>query len=459
MGPVSDRAAAEFFEPLPQHPSTLGYQLDSPYWEITAGYVGSIKASIPITRLTSSPCHVSVDEIFLEVKPGALADLERRASQSSAAASGQDNAHEPETIGLGDTSMTDNITDNIQYIAGSIEKVCRSSSWRQAMSEFTWSCLMHRALARPVRLSGYNLRSSIMQVMLLHLLLLLPHLQGLLSPGPGEQLLGRGLYQSGAARSAEAGNGDAEEAELEQGQSIICKDDGKGCSGSASLQLTWPTSRHIHPRIGANLILQPVQVQLQPHHPIMLVKLAQCMSEASQQAAEREAAAGSQEDLPGLGRSFGTGSHLGGRSFLESVLLPDCNSLVEEALPSSSYYDPGTQTGPFPPSAPLHHRQPFHAYGISAPATTCPSISSTEYFQDASSEYGDGFASACSYGSSAGSTLRRNISAAARPHSAEGTSTAVNPSELDLASWQVSASAEAVSLVLLYPEEASLAYL
>ena len=66
---------------------------------------------------------MSVDEIFLEVKPGALADLERRTSQSSATASGHNNADEPETMGLGDTSMTDNITDNIQYIAGSIEKV------------------------------------------------------------------------------------------------------------------------------------------------------------------------------------------------------------------------------------------------------------------------------------------------------------------------------------------------
>ena len=63
------------------------------------------------------------------------------------------------------------------------------------------------------------------------------------------------FQQAGKGRT-----GDAEEAELEQGQSIICKDDGKGCSGSVSLQLTWPTPRHIHPRIAANLTLQPVQV-------------------------------------------------------------------------------------------------------------------------------------------------------------------------------------------------------
>ena len=79
-----------------------------------------------------------------------------------------------------------------------------------------------------------------------------------------------------------------------------------------------------------------LQVQLQPHHPILLSKLAQCVSEASRQAAERLAAAGGQEDLPGLGRSFGTGSYLGGRSFLESVLLPDCNSLVEVGIPEAA---------------------------------------------------------------------------------------------------------------------------
>ena len=52
-----------------------------------------------------------------------MADLERRASQSSGAASGQGGAEDPDAIGLGDNSITDNITDNIQYIAGSIEKV------------------------------------------------------------------------------------------------------------------------------------------------------------------------------------------------------------------------------------------------------------------------------------------------------------------------------------------------
>lgn len=66
---------------------------------------------------------MSVDEIFLEVKPRALADLERRASQSSAGASGQGVSEDSDAIGLGDNSITDNITDNIQYIAGSIEKV------------------------------------------------------------------------------------------------------------------------------------------------------------------------------------------------------------------------------------------------------------------------------------------------------------------------------------------------
>lgn len=86
-----------------------------------------------------------------------------------------------------------------------------------------------------------------------------------------------------------------------------------------------------------------MQVQLQPHHPILLAKLAQCMSEASQQAAER-VAAGSQDDLPGLGRSFGTGSHLGGRSFLESVLLPDCNSLVEVGIPRTRSFGHDRQT-------------------------------------------------------------------------------------------------------------------
>lgn len=58
---------------------------------------------------------------------------------------------------------------------------------------------------------------------------------------------------------------------------------------------------------------------------------------------------------------------------------------------------------------------------------------------------------------SAGSTMRENIAAAARPFTPEGANQSGTSSELDLASWQVSASIEAVSLVLLYTEdEASL---
>ena len=53
--------------------------------------------------------------------------------------------------------------------------------------------------------------------------------------------------------------------------------------------------------------------------------------------------------------------------------------------------------------------------------------------------------------------MRENIAAAARPFTPEGANQNGTSSELDLASWQVSASIEAVSLVLLYPEdEASL---
>lgn len=56
------------------------------------------------------------------------------------------------------------------------------------------------------------------------------------------------------------GSGEVEEPETEQMRSIICRDDGKGCSGGVSLQLTWLTQRHVHPHIVANLALQPVQV-------------------------------------------------------------------------------------------------------------------------------------------------------------------------------------------------------
>ena len=52
-----------------------------------------------------------------------------------------------------------------------------------------------------------------------------------------------------------------------------------------------------------------------------------------------------------------------------------------------------------------------------------------------------------------GSTAQENVPAAARSFGAEGSSSASTSPELDPASWQVSASVEAISLVLLYPED------
>lgn len=55
-----------------------------------------------------------------------------------------------------------------------------------------------------------------------------------------------------------------------------------------------------------------------------------------------------------------------------------------------------------------------------------------------------------------GSPAQESIPAAARPFSAEGSSPANKSPDLDPASWQVSASVEAISLVLLYPEDDAL---
>ena len=67
--------------------------------------------------------------------------------------------------------------------------------------------------------------------------------------------IGIGFVQNGTSRPEEG-----EEMVDEPLSSIICRDDGRGCSGGVSLQLTWLTQRHVHPHIVANLTLQPVQV-------------------------------------------------------------------------------------------------------------------------------------------------------------------------------------------------------
>ena len=114
---------------------------------------------------------------------------------------------------------------------------------------------------------------------------------------------------------------------------IVCSSDGLGCSGQIAISLTWQLPQQIHPHIAVHLDLNPLQLQLHPHHLLLLSKAADCLNESSQRA---------QHDSPGLaGNSIAqqreTGFVAGARNYVESALLPNCERLAQDVVGALSW--------------------------------------------------------------------------------------------------------------------------
>ena len=54
--------------------------------------------------------------------------------------------------------------------------------------------------------------------------------------------------------------GSEEETDWDRSHVIICSPAGAGCSGRLDLQLTWHSEDQLHPDVGAELFLDPLQV-------------------------------------------------------------------------------------------------------------------------------------------------------------------------------------------------------
>ena len=97
----------------------LGLQ-NSPYWEITAGFIGSVKATVPITTLSTDRCQADLDEILITVKPRTLHHPSLHGIIPSTNLSGS-NMFAPDLEDQ--TDAQDIMTDGIMQIAGGIETI------------------------------------------------------------------------------------------------------------------------------------------------------------------------------------------------------------------------------------------------------------------------------------------------------------------------------------------------
>lgn len=117
---------------------------------------------------------------------------------------------------------------------------------------------------------------------------------------------------------------------------IICSSNGLGCSGQIAISLTWQQPQQVHPHIAVLLDLNPLQLQLHPHHLPLLSKVADCLNESSQQA-QRAQHGG--PDLAGnsIAQQREAGFVAGARSYVESALLPNCERLAQDVVGALSW--------------------------------------------------------------------------------------------------------------------------
>ena len=117
---------------------------------------------------------------------------------------------------------------------------------------------------------------------------------------------------------------------------IICSSNGLGCSGEIAISLTWQQPQQIHPHIAVHLDLNPLQLQLHPHHLPLLSKVAECLNESSQQAEH------AQHDSPdfvasSLPQQRDAGFVAGARNYVESALLPNCERFAQDVVGALSW--------------------------------------------------------------------------------------------------------------------------
>ncbi len=115
---------------------------------------------------------------------------------------------------------------------------------------------------------------------------------------------------------------------------IICSSNGVGCSGQVAVRLTWHNLQQVHPHIAIDLDVNPLQLQLHPHHLPLLSKVAQCLNESSQHAQHVN---GSMTPAGSNTAQQEVGFVAGARSYVESAILPNFEPLAQDVADQLSW--------------------------------------------------------------------------------------------------------------------------
>ncbi|KAL0044023.1 hypothetical protein WJX82_003156 [Trebouxia sp. C0006] len=487
----------------------LNEQLNSPYWEITAGFIGSVKATVPITTLSTDSCQAVVDEILLTIKPRSLHHPSVHGVSASAHMSGSNLL----AADLEDQPVAQDImTDGIMQIAGGIETIVQQLQLQATRATIRVELPSVSSPSGPPSLimihldsitysgeSSPPLDAAVGQASALKLckrvqfdglqIELFEDIDDPIAAAEGENvashmrsaemqlaadLEGNGWFEPFEREAVNVFAGDRFESSSiganDNRHVIICSSNGVGCSGQVAVRLTWHNLQQIHPHIAIDLDLNPLQLQLHPYHLPLLSKVAQCVSESSQHAqrdggnAVSGGVSSAQQDA---------GFVAGARSYVESAILPNFEQLAQDVADQLSWNttpDPVPDNSYSPFATPEHQSfgdlasskgAEFHdAHSMmgsvrttfnSFLSSTAASLGSSQHFQPASSSF-SAYSQPPQTSSSPPQQGSPNLRAVPKSQKADPRANAAKPEEGPLG-WEVTAQCGEVSLVLWYSEE------
>lgn len=353
-------------------------------WEFTAAFVGSVAAVLPLAALYSEACTVRLDEVFLTLRPKPPAAAVGAAPPAGAADGGGAAGGAAAAEWQGETA----VSEGVKLIAGGLEALLQRL--RVTASRVVLRLEIPAAAGGSSGGGGSSSNGapdsdgSGQEGTCYHVVTLgLAQAEysgnggGLGDPAPGTGAPGEaaGEEEGAAAAGAAAGGAttlrvakslrfsgllvelephcpaeqqqqqehDGEQQEGERGLqrapqpqlqpcSLLAGGDGGGCSGAVDLTLAWWLRTHPKPHISLSIQLDPFHIHLRPEDVLLVAAIAAAAAQLP-----REAASSGRAAVPSAAAAAPTlplpeHLHPGSRSFIEGLMLPDCEGVVAEAL-------------------------------------------------------------------------------------------------------------------------------
>lgn len=305
-------------------------------WEVTAGLVGTVRVVVPLAAFYSESVRVELEDVLLTLRPC-------RAASSAEAAGGPQQPDSP-AVPTEAAAAAAAMSDGVKLIAGGIESLLRRMRVQAAgvvvrleipKNPDGGSCGGHHAVL--VRLEAVQYGSSEEEE---------AEEQAPLGDDPPSALrVSRRIAFSGLALeieqpepAASASYGD--EGGLPPNPAVLLSGlGGGGVSGLVQLHLSSGPQLRLHPGVAVSVQIESAQLQVHQQHALAVVGIVAAL-QAAMGSRSREPS--SQDDeAHSAPMAVPPDHHWGRQSFIQGLLLPDCEGIVADALMLSKLSAPG----------------------------------------------------------------------------------------------------------------------